>query len=65
MASFGVGKKSAILLFALVLSMLTIEQRQAILRRLPEMAVLTVVVGAIGAVFPFTRSYVIAAGRFC
>ena len=65
MAFLGVGKKSAILLFALVLSMLTIEQRRTILRRLPEMAVLTVVVGAIGAVFPFTRSYVIAAGRFC
>lgn len=65
MAFTGAVKKSVILLFAFVISTLTVEQRRQILHKLPEMAVLTVIVGAVGSIVPFFRSYVIAAGRFC
>lgn len=64
MAFTGVAKKSVILFFALIISSLTMEQRRWLLHKLPEMSVLTVLVGAIGAMFPFTRSYVVHAGRF-
>lgn len=64
MAFTGLAKKSVILFFALIISGLTMEQRRWLLHKLPEMSVLTVLVGAIGAMVPFTRSYVVSAGRF-
>lgn len=65
MAFTGVVKKSTFLLFALLLSTLTVEQRRWMLHRLPEMAVLTAAIGGLCALFPITRPYVVAAGRFC
>ena len=65
MAFMGVAKKGAVVIFALLVSMLAEEQRCWLLHKLPEFAVLSTAVGALGAVLPFSRSYVIAAGRFC
>ena len=64
MALTGVAKKSTLLLFAFVVATLSMEQRRTILYKLPELAFLVTVVGALMACIPALRENVIRAGRF-